>query len=212
MRYTLGAPCFYSDTSKFPGPIYPGMSTNIPCENMDIARASAGELVWDNLVRQINSRDVTAATVRSAAIAVYGIRWGRSVITALTAKRIADVLALLQRYTPFPAREYGRLAPFPKDSYAVSTSSPPDLFEWRRLAEHLRLDLSLGWEVILATAVFLQAQGIPMPFVLGALPPADLQPLIKVPPNLSCYEPCGLQRVRPKTRLWGEVIWPRRIR
>ena len=123
-----------------------------------MARAAAAKLVWGNLARQINSRDATAATLRAAAIAVFGIRWNRSVSTALAANRINDVLDLLKRYIPFLAREYDRLSQFLKDSHAASTVFPPDLFEWRRLAEQLRLELSFGREAILATSVFLNAQ------------------------------------------------------
>ena len=86
------------------------MNTNIPCENMDMAGAAAATLVWGNLARRINSRDAKAATRRAAAIAVYGISWNRSVITALTTNRIDDVLALLRRYTPF---HLGSMAAYP---------------------------------------------------------------------------------------------------
>ena len=150
---------------------------------MDMARASAATLVWGNLDRQINSRDATAATLRAAAIAVYGVSRNRSVLTALATNRINDVLALLRRYTPFPAREYGRLDQFLKDSYAASTNFPPDLFEWLRLAEQLRRELSFGWDAILATSVFLHVQGIPIPSNMGVLSPADLQPLTTAAPN-----------------------------
>ena len=100
------------------------MNVNIPYENMDMARAAASTLVWDNLARRVNSRDATAATLLAAVTAVYGISWNRSVITSLAVNRINDVLSLLKRYTPFPAREYDRLAQFLKDSYEVSTNFP----------------------------------------------------------------------------------------
>ena len=128
-------------------------------------------------------------------LAVYGISWNRSAITALTTNRINDVRAMLKRYTPCPAREYGRLSQFLQDRYAVSTNFPPDLCEWHRLAERLRREHSFGWDAILATSVFLQAQGIPIPFDLGALFPADLQPLITAAPNAQL-----LRTLRPSAR------------
>ena len=65
----------------------------------------------------------------------------------------------------------------------MSTNFPHDLFEWRILAEKLRIELSYGRDAILATAVFLHVQCIPMPSNLGVLSPADLQPLTTSAPN-----------------------------
>ena len=158
------------------------MVVNIHCGDISMARAAEAKIVWDNLARQITARDVTSDALRSAVIAVYGISWGRAVITTLTANRINDLLALMRNST-FPAQEYARLTAFGVGGYAASSDYPPELMEWLRIAEQLRLELPFGRGAILATALFLQTAGIITPSGLGALSPKEFRPVALESPN-----------------------------
>ena len=169
--------------SILPHLVFSPMTTSVPIENADTVRAAAATIIWDNLARRISARDATAAALRVAVMAVYGISWNRAVITALTTNRINDVLPLLKRYTSFPAREYTRLADFLKESYSVSADFPPELLAWRQLAQQLRLELSHGWDAVLSTALFLQVQGTLSPSNLGVLSPAEFQLLTGTSPH-----------------------------
>ena len=159
------------------------MTTNIPFENVNMVRTAAAKIIWDNLARVVANRDVSLATVRTAVMAVYGISWNRVVMTAITTNRINDVLATLKRYTPLPQKEYCRLSEFFKESYQASADFPPDLMEWHRLAQQLRLELLHGWDAILATAIFLRSHEIVSPSNLGVLSPGDFQPLSEAAPH-----------------------------
>lgn len=143
------------------------------------------KIVWGNLARQIGTRDVAAAALRPAVIAVYGFSGNRAVITTLTTNRINDAIALIRNST-FPARGYGRLASFFRDSYAASTNFPTDLMERRWIAEQRRLGLSFGWDSIPAKAIFPRSQGIPMPFNSVVLPSDEFQPLATASLMLRC--------------------------
>ena len=152
-------------------------------ENEDTAVEEASDLAWSHLPRTIGHRTHTPAEMRVAVLAVYGIRWNRAVMCALTTNRINRDLARLRNSDDFPLREYERLSTFLKDAYAASPTCPVELLEWRTLAGQIRLDISAGWEAVLATATFLHAQGLPSTFHLGSLSPAEFYPLSEISPN-----------------------------
>ena len=168
-------------------PIKTMNSSALP-ENEDTAIAAAADVAWANLARTIGNRNLAPAEVRAAVLAVYGIRWNRAVLRALTTDRINRDHARL-RNSDFPEQEYGRLSAFLKDAYAASSAFPVELLEWRTLAAQISLDMSAGWEAVLQTAIFLRAQGMLTPFRLGVLSPAEFFPLSEIPPNAALFRP-----------------------
>ena len=60
---------------------------------------------------------------------------------------------------------------------------PPELLEWRIVAQQLRLELERGRPTILAVATFLLSQGVRCPGVLARFTAADLQPLFESAPS-----------------------------
>merc|ERR1712112_344966 len=74
------------------------------------------------------------------------------------------------RNSPLPRAEYDRLATFFKKAYATACSLPPDMPEWRILAERFRLEMSLGWAAILSAVTSLAGKGIDKPMNLAQVP------------------------------------------
>ena len=155
----------------------------VSLENEDTALEAAADLARPHLSRTIGHRSHTPAEMRVAALAVYGIRWNRAVMCALTTNRISRDLDRLRNSDDFPLMGYERLTTFLKDAYSASSSFPVDHLEWRTLAGQIRLDISAGWEAVLATATFLYAQGAPAPFHLGSLSPSAFYPISEISPN-----------------------------
>ena len=120
------------------------MSIVLPLQNADIATAQAATLVRGNLARQVNLRNSARCQLLEAVIPVYGIAWNKAVINHLTTNRINDILALLRRSEVLQKKEYDRLSSFMLGAYATAGSFPPDMMEWRTIAERFRLYTSLG--------------------------------------------------------------------
>ena len=145
----------------------------LPPQNADSATAQAATLVWNNLARQVSLRSSTRAQLLAAVIPVYGVAWNKAVTNHLTTNRSNDILTLLRRAELFPRKEYDLLASFMKGAFAAAGSFPPDMLEWRTIAESFRLGTSFGWDTILAARTQLAASGISLPFDLSRIAPAE---------------------------------------
>ena len=144
--------------------------------NRASAVAAESDIVWPNLARTVGYRASAAAELRQAAIAVYGIRWNRAVITAIANNRNNHVLALL-RNSGVPLNEYARLSDFLYESYSEAFSAPPELEEWRPAAAQLLLELPRGWGSVVHASISLRPHGILKPFEMGVLTPSESQPI-----------------------------------
>ena len=86
-------------------------NTTIALDNADTATADAAQIIWDNMACQVNSSTGTAAKLKTAVTAVYGITWGRNVITAVSTDGVCRVLDFL-RNSSIPRQEYDPLEDF----------------------------------------------------------------------------------------------------
>ena len=149
------------------------ISIVLPLKNADSATAQAAALVWNNLARQVNLRRPTRAQLLEAVIPVYGIAWNKAAINHLATNRINDIPTLLRRSEVFPKKECDRLASFMLGAYSAAGSPPPDMLERRTIAERFRPDASFGRDTILDVCTKLAASGIPLPFDMIRISPAE---------------------------------------
>ena len=145
------------------------MSSILPVENLDTAAAAAGKVIMGKLNRQLGQRDISARELSRALIPLYGITWNRAVINLVVKDSINNLFVRL-RNSPLPRAEYDRLSTFFKKAYATACSLPPDMVEWRVLAERFRSEMSLGWTVILSAVTSLAGKGIEKPLDLAEVP------------------------------------------
>lgn len=75
------------------------------------------------------------------------------------------------------------MASFMKEAFSADGSFPPDMLEWRTMAERLRLDYFSGWDVVLAARAKLAASGPTLPFGSSRVTPAEAHHLALGSPN-----------------------------
>ena len=158
------------------------MNTNIPGENRDLVVGAAASLVWANLERVAADPLAPARKLIQAIRPVYGIAWNRAVIIQLGTENTNPLFCKL-RNSLLPREEYTRLDTFIKDAFSAVGMIPPELLEWRVVAERYRFETAFGWEPILATLLAFQAQGIATPEDSGAILPADVHALCEQSPE-----------------------------
>ena len=152
------------------------MATQVSEENSDAAVAAASDIDWSHLARTIGYRDSTSDELRTADMAVYGIRWNRAILTTIATNRITHVHAIL-RNSAFPRAEYARLAAYLLVSYSGSFSPPTELEEWRSAAAQLSLELLRGWGAVWQASISMQPRGVIKPFDLGVHTPSEFRPI-----------------------------------
>ena len=145
------------------------MSSIPPVENLDTAAAAAAKVVLEKLNRQLAQRDISARDLSQAVVPLFGSTWNRNVINLVVKDSINKLFARL-RNSPLPRADYDRLSAFFKKAYATACSLPPDMVEWRVLAERFRLEMSLGWTAILSAVTSLAGRGVQTPMDLAQVP------------------------------------------
>ena len=143
--------------------------TTLPLCNVDSASSEAAGLVWGHLERQVADPDASAAKLARALVPVYGVTWNRAVITSDAVggtNEINRVLCLL-RNSNLVRSEYDRLAAFMLQSYSHSSLFPPEMSEWRELAQRHRLEMHFAWGQLLATSLQLASAGFSAAFQSG---------------------------------------------
>lgn len=158
------------------------MGTVAPAENYDLAVGAAATLIWANLERVAADPQASTRKLIQSIRPLYGIAWNRAVIIQLKTERMNPLVCKL-RNSLLPRTEYNRLATFIKESFSAVGLIPPELLEWRAVAERYRFHTAFGWGPILATLLAFQSQGIATPEDLRAILPSDVHALCQQSPE-----------------------------
>ena len=73
----------------------------------------------------------------------------------------------LLRNPPLIRSEYGRLLAFLREAYSYASLSPPEMREWRELAQRHRLEMNSPWNQISDVSLKPVSDGFPLPSNLG---------------------------------------------
>ena len=123
--------------------------------------------------RQLADRNVPASVLAAATLPIYGITWGRPVISAVGAACFDAILVFI-RNSPRPKAEYERQADvwkpdFPARSLYLRVWGGGG---WGIQAESFRLDRRFPWEAASAAPFFVW-NGISDPSALSQLPQSN---------------------------------------
>ena len=104
-------------------------------------------LAWGHLARQVADPEASAANLDQAIVPVYGVSWNRTVITSQAVGGANEInrSPCLLRNSNLARLEYDRLAAFMLQSYSHSSLFPPEMGEWREIAQRYRAELHFPW-------------------------------------------------------------------